>query len=266
MLATKATGPILGLVVFLCAVIHVAVRHEIGNPEYTLTTEIPVKGVLAMPTHPYVSRFFVNTDARLEKLIYDLPESWWSRPFEYAWCTNFVSSHDVVLDAACGISHPLKFYLSGVCEEVHACDIDARIVSKDAVMAEIARDVGEEAAWQVQARRTTRLHLAQADLTALPYADEHFDTIFCISVLEHLALEDQLNTLGEFHRTLNEEGLLVLTFDYPTVNLPLMNALLLQSGFRYWGETDFELPAEAVRTDAWGGLNCFRAVLKKQRN
>ncbi|MFF2910157.1 class I SAM-dependent methyltransferase [Paenibacillus sp. NPDC057934] len=218
-----------------------------------------------MPTHPFVSRFFVNTDARRDKLIYDLPASWWSRPYEYEWCTHFVSAHDVVLDAACGISYPLKFYLTGVCEEVHACDMDARIVSKDAVMAEVSHDIGEEAAWQIQARRTTRLHLAQADLTALPYEDEYFDTVFCISVLEHLPLVDQYRALGEFHRILNDEGLLILTFDYPTVNLQLMNGLLLQAGFQYWGETDFELPVDAVRTDTWGGLNCFRAVLKKQQ-
>ncbi|AIQ46237.1 methyltransferase type 11 [Paenibacillus sp. FSL R7-0273] len=219
-----------------------------------------------MPTHPYVSRFFVNSDARRDKLIYDLPESWWSRPYEYEWCTNFISPHDVVLDAACGISHPLKFYLAGYSAEVYACDIDARIVSKEAILQDIADDIGLEAARQVMARRTTSLHLAQADLTSLPYGDESFDTIFCISVLEHLSVDDAVLAIREFHRTLNGEGLLVLTFDYPTVNLPVMNEVLLQAGFQYWGETDFQLPADALRTDQWGGLNCFRAVLKKAQS
>lgn len=218
-----------------------------------------------MPTHPFVSRFFVNSDARREKLIYDLPESWWSRPFEYEWCINFISPHGVVLDAACGIPHPLKFYLAGVCAEVYACDMDKRIISREAIIQEINQAVGEKAAGQVLARRTTNLHLAEANLTALPYDEESFDTIFCISVLEHLTLEDTVLTLQEFHRTLNDEGLLVLTFDYPTVNLKLMNDLLRQAGFSYWGETDFELPADAVHTDMWGGLHCFRAVLKKSR-
>lgn len=219
-----------------------------------------------MPTHPFVSRFFVNSDARREKLIYDLPESWWSRPYEYEWCINFISPHGVVLDAACGIPHPLKFYLAGVCAEVYACDVDRRIVSREGVLQEIDQVVGGKAAGQVLARRTTNLHLAEANLTDLPYEDESFDTIFCISELEHLTLEDTVLTLREFHRTLNDEGLLVLTFDYPTVNLKVMNDLLLQAGFQYWGETDFELPADAVHTDMWGGLNCFRAVLKKSRS
>ncbi|MRN53019.1 class I SAM-dependent methyltransferase [Paenibacillus monticola] len=216
-----------------------------------------------MPTHPYVSRFFVNSDARRDHLIFDLPESWWSRPFEYEWCINFISPHGVVLDAACGISHPLKFYLAGVCAEVHACDIDSRIVSREAILEEISYEIGTEAARLVQAESMLNLDLIQANLTALPYDDESFDTIFCISVLEHLTLEDTVRALQEFHRTLNGEGLLVLTFDYPTINLSLMNNLLMKAGFLYWGETDFELPDDAVHTNALGGLNCFRAVLKK---
>lgn len=216
-----------------------------------------------MPTHPFVSRFFVNSDARREKLIYDLPEAWWSRPYEYEWCINFISPHGVVLDAACGISHPLKFYLAGVCADVYACDKDSRIISREAILDEIETEIGKRAVQQIVARRSDNLYLAQANLTALPYEDESFDTIFCISVLEHLTFEDTLGTLQEFHRTLNEEGLLVLTFDYPAVNLAQMNDLLLNTGFQYWGETDFELPADAVSTALWGGLQCFRAVLKK---
>lgn len=216
-----------------------------------------------MPTHPYVSRFFVNSDARREKLIYDLPESWWSRPYEYEWCINFISPHDVVLDAACGIINPLKFYLSACCSEVYACDSDARILSREAIQQEIADEIGEEAAMRVQATPKNRLNLAHAELTSLPYESESFDTIFCVSVLEHLSLEDSALAIREFHRTLNGEGLLVLTFEYPTINLPLMNDLLLQAGFQFWGETDFSLPADAVHTELRGGLNCFRAVLKK---
>lgn len=216
-----------------------------------------------MPTHPYVSRFFVNSDARREKLIYDLPEAWWSRPYEYEWCINFISPHGVVLDAACEISHPLKFYLAGVCADVYACDKDSRIISREAILDEIETEIGKRAVQQVVARRTDNLYLTQANLTELPYEDESFDTIFCISVLEHLTFEDTLGALQEFHRTLNEEGLLVLTFDYPTVNLAQINDLLLNTGFQYWGETDFELPADAVSTELWGGLHCFRAVLKK---
>lgn len=122
--------------------------------------------------------FFVNSDARREKLIYDLPESWWSRPFEYEWCINFISPHGVVLDAACGIPHPLKFYLAGVCAEVYACDMDSRVIYPKAIQECIESEIGEKAAKQVIARRTNNLHFAQANLTDLPYEDESFDTVF----------------------------------------------------------------------------------------
>ncbi|WP_379135912.1 class I SAM-dependent methyltransferase [Paenibacillus sp. sgz500958] len=216
-----------------------------------------------MPTHPYVSRFFVNDDARREQLVYQLPESWWSRPYEYEWCINFISPHDTVLDATCGISHPLKFYLAEICEEVYACDVDRRILSREAVLSEIAQDIGVDAVHEVVQSWSDNLHLAHTNLTSLPYADESFDTIFCISVLEHLSLQESAAVLKEFHRTLNEEGLLVLTFGYPTVSLPSINELLLHAGFVYWGETDFRLPDNAVYSGEWGGLNCFRAILKK---
>lgn len=50
-----------------------------------------------------------------------------------------------------------------------------------------------------------------------------------------MSLNEAVLAVREFHRTLNGEGLLVLTFDYPTVNLPVMNDVLLQAGFQYWG-------------------------------
>lgn len=239
------------------------VRNETEIPEYTHTTEIPEKGDLAMLKHPFISRFFVNTDVKRERLIYNLPESWWSRPYEYEWCMNFISPHDTVLDAACGITQPLKFHLAEVCEEVHACDKDERILSREAILQEIMLDIGVEAADEVMRIGAERLHMAHADLKTLPYDNECFDTIFCISVLEHITPHDTVCVLREFHRILNGEGLLVLTFNYPTVDLSLMNELLLQAGFVYWGETDFELPADALYTDLDGGLNCFRAILKK---
>ena len=58
-----------------------------------------------------ISRFFTFDDPKLNKVILKLPESWWSRPYEYAWAKSFVEQDHVVLDAACGVCHPFKFYL-----------------------------------------------------------------------------------------------------------------------------------------------------------
>ncbi|KAF6576915.1 class I SAM-dependent methyltransferase [Paenibacillus sp. SEL3] len=215
---------------------------------------------------PYLSRFFVYSDPNSSSMIYRLPQSWWSRPYEYEWCLQFMSGQDSVLDAACGIPHPFKFELARRCAQVYACDLDIRIVSVDAILAEVRRDIGEEAAERIQEILPVRLHSAHANLTALPYEDASFDKIVCISVLEHLTPEESLAALHEFHRTIRDDGMLLLTFDYPTVDLSAMEQWIEQAGFSYWNGVDLNLPRGALHTDMWGGLHCFRTVLKKYKS
>jgi len=209
------------------------------------------------------SRFILRADERQTTLIHPLPATWWSRPYEYSWAMAFTSPEAVVLDAACGISHPFKFALAERSREAHACDLDPRITSKAAIIEDIGRDFGVEAtAWHVDHWHES-LHLASANLTELPYEEQQFDRVFCISVLEHMPVSDQALALREFSRILKPDGLLILTFDYPTVSLEDMSMLLRDTGFVFAGEVDYTLPEDALYTDMWGGLYCFRAVLRK---
>jgi SAM-dependent methyltransferase len=48
----------------------------------------------------------------------------------------------------------------------------------------------------------------QADITALPFADEKFDVIICSHVLEHV--EDDTKALSELHRVLKVDGWVLL--------------------------------------------------------
>jgi hypothetical protein len=50
------------------------------------------------------SRFVTTGDPKITRLIYDLPETWWSRFYEYAWAAEFVRETDIVLDVACGMA------------------------------------------------------------------------------------------------------------------------------------------------------------------
>ncbi len=115
-------------------------------------------------------------------------------------------------------------------------------------------------------------------LTNLPYDDKTFDRVFCISTLEHLP--DRLNkwpalrivesllplkrdirdSLLEFKRVLRPGGLIVLTFDFPRVNLAYIRRLVEQCDLRFAGDVDFDRPADAHHT-AKHGLYCFRTVL-----
>lgn len=209
------------------------------------------------------SRFIRRHDAKTSHMVFDLPPYWWSRPYEYEWASRFTRPTDVALDAACGVCHPFKFHLADVCRESHACDLDARILSPDAILADIANDFGPEVARKFSPHYLERVSFAKASLTQLPYADKTFDRIYCISVLEHLNVGDMLQSLQEFKRTLKDEGQIVITMDFPTVNLATFNLLLLRAGLRYAGPTEFDIPDDAIYSEQWK-LRVFRSVLNKR--
>ena len=208
------------------------------------------------------SRFIIESDVNTDELIFTLPKTWWSRRYEYKWASLFAEPKDIVLDAACGISHPFKFYLLDQCKEVYACDLDERILSKEAIVNDIKNDFGMEAADQLPEKYFRNIHFQKANLTELPFEDKKFDKIFCISVLEHLGFESMKKSLREFNRTLKDEGKIILTFDYPTIHLDDFRKALNESGLTFAGDASFELPDNAIFSDAYQ-LYSFRAVLKK---
>jgi len=216
-----------------------------------------------MPNNRLTSRFFVESDEKIDKLIHILPNTWWSRKYEYAWAMRFASPVAVVLDAACGVMHPLKFALAERCLETHACDIDPRITSKSAIIEEISQNLGAAAAqWHVE-HWQSNLELAYADLTKLPYMDDKFDVAFCISVLEHMQAREQELALEQFYRVLKPGGLLIFTFDFPGVELDALPDIVSDAGFEFAGDVDLDMPPDALHTEMWGGLHCFRAALRK---
>ncbi|WP_053376977.1 class I SAM-dependent methyltransferase [Paenibacillus sp. FJAT-27812] len=210
------------------------------------------------------ARFFTAADAKTDTLIYPLPETWWSRPYEYEWCRSLAAPGDIALDAACGISHPLKFYLGGLCKETHACDFDPRIDSWEAIKQEIIQDVGQEALSSIIAHQGySNVRYAQASITDLPYENGQFDIVFCISVLEHLRHVDQDLSLKEFARVVKRGGRVALTFDYPTVDLQQLYRAVESAGLTFANDFEWTPPPDAVHSDLWGRLYCFRALLKK---
>ena len=208
----------------------------------------------------YTSRFIYGSDPQTDTMVFKLRSTWWSRFYEYAWAASFVEPGATVLDAACGISHPLKFFLADHCANVYACDIDERIIHADSIIQEIVDDLGQEAAHSIHPGYFDRIHFNQADLAQLPYPNGMFDTIFCISVLEHLDHSTLQSALREFNRTLKNEGLIILTFDYPQIDLTLLRTVIQQQGLSFYGSVDFALSADAISAY---GLHCFRAILAK---
>ncbi|MBP1761315.1 MAG: Methyltransferase protein [Firmicutes bacterium] len=212
------------------------------------------------------SRFFRCNDPRLNKIFYDLPESWWSRPYEYAWASSLVSQDDVVLDAACGIGHPFKYYLCDLCRQVYACDVDERILSNEEILADIFNVFGPQGL-NFPLQYLEKPVLSQQDITVTTFPDEMFDRIVCISVLEHLSENDLRKALLEFKRILKKDGLIIITIDYPYLGLDIFNCALGDSGLAYADQANFEITGDVLHTALFPefpeGLYSFRALLRK---
>lgn len=216
-----------------------------------------------MKDNNLVSRFFNVEDKQLDTVVFTLPSHWWSRFYEYAWAAEFCKKTDVVLDAACGIPHPLKFYLADNCKEVHAVDSDERIIDIEAISKEIQTVFGVDNA------KLDNIDYHHASLTELPYEKGMFDKIFCISAIEHLPNEDEiLKALKEFNKVLKDDGMLLLTLDYSTsdqypdsTDMDAFEKLAVKAGFKLAGEKDSAIPENAVNWD--GILYCYRVALVK---
>ncbi len=210
----------------------------------------------------WVSRFFQQSDPYSNVILVPLPKTWWSRPYEYHWAQEFADPTAVVLDAASGVSHPFKFWLGTRCRITHACDIDPRIGDDRTLLEGIIDDFGPENARYLMDNYVSKIHLVQASILELPYNDQSLDTVFCLSVLEHLSSTEQVKTLSEFFRILKPGGLLVITLDYPTVNRAFFHHIVLKAGFAFAGPVDFSIPHNLL-TSPNGELGCFRAVLRR---
>ncbi|MDR6719461.1 class I SAM-dependent methyltransferase [Paenibacillus sp. 2003] len=210
------------------------------------------------------SRYIRQSDPKTDTLVFPLHPAWWSRPYEYEWARRFARSDDVVLDAACGISHPFKFWLAENCREVHACDWDERILSEEAIRLDIVSDFGEQAAQDLPESTLVRLHRAKANLAQLPYESGKFDRVFCISVLEHLDTGTMLRAFREFARVLKPNGQLIATFDVPEMRPDLLETIMAVTGLTIEDKLNVVEPDDAIWSDMYGTpIRCFRAVICK---
>jgi ubiquinone/menaquinone biosynthesis C-methylase UbiE len=211
------------------------------------------------------SRFFSTSDKRMDKVIFPLPAHWWSRFYEYAWAAEFCKETDVVLDAACGIAHPFKFYLADHCKAVHAIDIDSRINDYMKMADEIQVVFGEDARNEfLEKELYANPEFKQASITELPYKNNMFDKVFCISVLEHLPDADKQKALKEFRRVLKSSGIIILTLDYPDTTMDQIEAMANEARLKLAGDKNVIIPQDAIH---WNNhLYCFRMVLVKKKD
>lgn len=208
------------------------------------------------------SRFIINTDEQKSECLLKIPSDWWSRFYEYAWASNFIEENDVCLDAACGVPHPFKFYLASKCTDVFACDIDNDILDKNKLLLRVSKYFDEKDVKKTH-QYIDKIKFSCSNLINLPYEENKFDKIYCISSLEHLPISDIRMAISDLFRVLKKNGLIILTVDYPTININFLANCLINAGFNFVSSFDPKIYNNAIYSQLLGGLYCFRLLLKK---
>jgi ubiquinone/menaquinone biosynthesis C-methylase UbiE len=129
---------------------------------------------------------------------------WPFRQLEYSLALDVLLEHlrpgDRYLDAGSGVT-PLGHILAAKAVQTDACDANQRLID------ELRRFRPEDVFG-------SRVKYATQDLTRLSYADEMFDAVSCISVLEHIPAPFDQAAVREMLRVLKPGGVLVLTVDF----------------------------------------------------
>jgi SAM-dependent methyltransferase len=212
------------------------------------------------------NKFFTTTDPQIDNLIFPLePKFWWSRTREYPACINHIKEGKIILDAGCGIEHSFKFYIADKAKEIYACDIED--LSFDNIKLAIIKRFGEEQSKLFTQEMYNKVKFNQCDFTSLPYENNKFDYITCISVIEHIDNDTILKSLSEFKRVLKSNGEILLTFDYPVKKPEEIVELAIQSGLTIKGDFNYTLPDNAISSDyfGYGTLYCYSMVLCKEK-
>ena len=127
----------------------------------------------------------------------------WSRQWEYPFvfsCLKEGLANTVkprILDAGSGMTFfPYYVKKEFIYSDMHCCDIDESL----------------KALYEaINGGAQNGVEFSKADMRNTPYADNWFDAVYCVSVLEHTINYEEI--ICDFHRLLRPGGKLIITFD-----------------------------------------------------
>lgn len=129
---------------------------------------------------------------------------WPFRRLEYSFVLDILlrnaQPNSMFLDAGSGVT-PFAHAMAKCGFRANACDFDVRDIEA-LVALDPERIYGSPVRYSVQ------------DLTHMGYADDTFEAISCVSVLEHIAPPNDQLAIGELKRILRPGGTLVITVDF----------------------------------------------------
>jgi len=181
--------------------------------------------------------FRVNDYHSREFYGHTLPETWWSRHYEYPWAilSALDGKYKTAADMGCGyIYRPFKDIVAALCKTVYAVDSNSRLLE--------------------QAPFPKNIVPVISPLQKIELVDESLDLVFCISVLEETNCQSEI--LKEFHRVMKPDGQLVLTFDVPydpAIPLGRYKGLDLNTFWKMADAAGFDTP-DAKGTDKTDAL------------
>lgn len=187
------------------------------------------------------SKFLTTDDETLSQMDnFIVPILWWSRHHEYYFASQFLNKEDIILDAACGIDHPFKYYASNRVKKCYAIDVDPNIKNL---------------------KNTETLEFRCLNITDIAdqFQPETFDKIFCISVLEHIP-DLALTALNNFKKLIKQNGTIIITIDYPCITPENFIEIVYNAGLKFIGDVDYSIPENAITMD---GLKAYTAILSK---
>ena len=182
----------------------------------------------------------------------EIPDDWWSRPYEYAFALDHLRSAKRVADMGVGwMGRPLATELASRCNKVYGVDIDRRVLDLPEVanLEYVAANFADE---------------------LLPIPAHSLDVVYCISVLEDLPTDAQERAFWEWRRLLDEGGRVVFTCDvvydpsnplgkYPGADLCGLLWALHSAGFRLDGEVDMSKDSATIYSERFN-LCAFHGV------
>jgi len=204
--------------------------------------------------------FFKDGDPFLHECVYPLETfEWWSRIYEYRFVADRVSKTDILLDEACGLGHPFKVFMVNNCKKIYACDINTLTINS--IQEDRANWFPNQIPYDVDL--LNKIDLKQADIANLPYEDDMFNKICCISVLEHVDSSTRFKALQEAYRCLKIGGKFLITVDYPDVDLLEMYSMIDSVGFKYKRKEKLLPDESAIKSVYHGNIMCYHFELTK---